>query len=162
MTVTDRNSPEGWLAHTRSKLLWLLDDGYDETRVRVLRSRVHLRFAGPHGQISITIDPSMSEIEIWLRPPDGSGHGPAMWEYLKARGLAVPRREVIDPKSAASVEAAIDAHAEALKQLRHKELAGDWTRLDRAAGLAASQRRRTQLIDDLVTRARLESEGPDN
>jgi hypothetical protein len=118
----------------RTRLEWLIDDGFVETKARVLPAQFSLRFQGPRAAISISVIPGRSEIEIFLKRKDAPGHGPALREYLKARGLPAPS-ERIDATSVAAVDAAIDGHAAALKLLRHFELAGDWTPLDRSAAL---------------------------
>jgi hypothetical protein len=70
-------------------------------------------------------------------------------KYLKARGLPAPS-ERIDATSDAAVDATIDEHAAALKLLRHLDLAGDWTPLDRSAALADVQKQREELIQNLI------------
>lgn len=127
MTFREPNASEAWLVHARRNLSWLLEDGYEETRVRVLRSRFLLEFSGPHGQVTVTVYPGMEAVQIWLRPRGRGAQRRSMWEYLNARGLKVPRRERIDTTSVASVNRAIDAYTESLEQLRDKELSGDWT-----------------------------------
>lgn len=145
------------LPQMRRNLSWLRDDGYRETDTQVLRSRFHLRFTGPHGRIIVTVNPGMSELEIWMRPAGMSGTGPAMQEYLQARGLPAPQQR-IDGTSLAAVQRAVDDHAAALKLLRDKELAGDWSPLpDHAARIAESRARRAALINEIVQRASKDS-----
>ena len=93
------------------------------------------------------------EIEIFLKERDASGHGPALWKYLEARGLPV-LSERIDATSDAAVDAAIDEHAAALKLLRHLELAGDWAPLDRSAALADVRKHREELTERLIDASR--------
>jgi hypothetical protein len=137
----------------RGRLGWLIEDGFVETKTRVLPAQFQLEFQGTNGAISISVVPGRSEIEIFLKPRNASGHGPALWEYLQARGLPAPS-ERIDATSDAAVDAAIDEHAAALKLLRHLELAGDWTPLDRPAALADARQHREQLIERLIDTSR--------
>jgi hypothetical protein len=142
-----------WLERMRGRLQWLMEDGFVETKARVLPAHFALRFQGPRAAISISVIPGRSEIEIFLKERDASGHGPALWEYLEARGLPA-LSERIDATSDAAVDAAIDEHAAALKLLRHLELAGDWTPLDRSAALADARKHREELIERLIDASR--------
>jgi hypothetical protein len=87
------------LKRTRASLGWLGEDGYRETDALVVGSRFHLTFDGPHGRVTVNVNPGMSAIEIWLQPRSAR-HRASLQEYLTA-----------------------------LKLLRDKELAGDWTPL---------------------------------
>ena len=160
MTATDH--PEDRMnrlvRRVRRNLTWLLEDGYQEAKALILPSRFHLWFIGPYGQVIVSVNPGMSEIEIWLRPPDMDGHGPAMQEYLAARGLPVPSVR-IDATRPEYVEVAIDAQTAALEQLRHHELAGDWTPLDRESSLRSAHAEREKVISEIVDRA---SKPPDH
>jgi hypothetical protein len=86
--------------------------------------------------------PGKSEIEIFLKRRETPGHGPAWWEYLKARGLSAPS-ERIDATSDAAVDAAIDEHAAARPILR---LAGE-------SGVSVKECRHTCIVGMLIVSA---------
>lgn len=127
--MTDRceelDQSRDMLMRLRSRLRWLVRDGYQQTDVTVLASRFHVTFRVPHAQVTITGYPGMSDLEVWLRPAEGAGPELPMQHCLELRGLTALSQR-IDGSSVETVHAAIDAHAAALKQLRQFELAGDW------------------------------------
>jgi hypothetical protein len=54
-----------------------------------------------------------------------------------------------------AVKRALDSHLNALKSLRDTELAGDWAAVDRE-GIADARRKREEIIDQIVRRAKTE------
>jgi hypothetical protein len=81
-TMTARHSEidqaTKWLQRMRGRLGWLIEDGFAETKTRVLPAQFQLRFEGTHAAISISVVPGKSEIEIFLKRRQTPGHGPAL------------------------------------------------------------------------------------
>jgi hypothetical protein len=138
------------LSQTRAELAWLRDLGFVETKAMVLSSRFHLYFDGPSGDLIVTINPGMSAIEIWLRPPGGRGHGPSMQQYLRAHGFPEPDQRV-DATSHEAAQRAVRANIQALRLLADHELAGNWTPLTQPEP-GAKRRQMDELVTELVRR----------
>ena len=150
------------------ELAWLEDDGYAQVDATELRSRVRLSYASQRGRISVTADAGHGEVEIWLAPPD-PGDPRAEIDFLRERRRVmlqalIAAHELPVPSGrwdkSEHADAVVAAYVRALRQLRGRELAGDWSGLDdakrraRAATNDEIERVRDPQVRDLMRRHR--------
>ncbi|MEN3279553.1 MAG: hypothetical protein V7607_693 [Solirubrobacteraceae bacterium] len=153
------------------ELAWLEDDGYAQVDATELRSSVRLSYASERGRISVTADAGRGEVEIWLAPPD-PGDPRAEIDFLRERPRVmlqalIAAHELRVPSGrwdkSEHADAVVAAYVGALRELRDRELAGDWSGLDDAKSRARAamndeiERIRDPQLRDLMRRYRSRS-----
>jgi hypothetical protein len=126
----------------RQELTWLLADGYAETRGEIQGSSVELDYGSAHGVVLIGVHLFKSEFAVRLGPPGAgwlSGGLIDLLTVLRTIGLNVPSVYPPDRASEEQLREFFMGYLDGLKALRHHELAGDWSRFDRARDEASDR-----------------------
>jgi hypothetical protein len=129
------------------RLAWLEDDGFAVATRDARGSRLSLAYSSGRGRVTVSVEGGRGDIALWLAPPDQNDpqapidflRGPRvmMESLLQTHGLPCPPGHW---SRAADAPAVVGNYLDALRQLRDRELAGDWSLYPVAIEVAHSGR----------------------
>lgn len=153
----------------RAELVWLVEDGYVETRAELEWANFRLDYRSDECAVLIGVHLGMSEVNIRIGPRSItwlSGGAVDLLYALKVRGL---QRPAALPPNRASVQQVLNwfqGYLDGLAALRRYELAGDWSKYDEAgvaamrASVAERIAKQEQIVQDIVEKVRRGREAP--
>jgi hypothetical protein len=160
---------QAMFGQARAELVWLVEDGYVETRAELERANFRLDYRSDQCAVLIGVHLGMSEVNVRIGPRSItwlSGGAVDLLYALKMRGLHRPAALL---PNRASVQHLLDwfqGYLDGLAALRRYELAGDWSKYDEAgvaamrASVAERITKQEQIVQDIVEKVRREREAP--